>query len=203
MNCKKAEQERKEGQLYRVAVESLRERWARDYRQSADIPDPKEPRTLFPNLVAEMSVSGYSFRTFSDHANVAPEIILDVIQQGEDLFTSEAFPLANLLSCKPGYLFSRHMQMVDPATNKGKARLRMLVDLAEQLGDYESIYKTRTQGVIKNLQAGRCITYAKYRWAYMDIAENLTRKKRKEESRQTRNERITEGGDNCITIFTR
>lgn len=191
MSFEKTEQERKGGQLYRVAVNNLRERWAWEYGKSAASPEAEEPRTLFPNLVAEMSASGYSFCTFANHANVSPEIILAVIQNSESLLASECLALANLFSCNMECLFGHSMQMVDPATSEDKTLLHRLVDLSTQLGDYTSIYRARTQGVIKNLQAGRCITYAEYRWAYIDLLDNLRWTQREESSGQTRRERIT------------
>ena len=169
------------------------------YRQAADYqrrrhtyggyPWPGKPFgavavTRYPNILAELEASGYWIKTFAEFAEVSPEIMASVIEDGEELTDHELQLLAWRWERRgPGYLSAPVLQIVDPDTNKGKRRMRELADLineAEDLPDpVEDVYGLHTYwrrevvNVYEVLQGGYPCTFADWWWACHKVREAL------------------------------
>lgn len=99
------------------------------------------------------------------------------MQDGEELALSEAIGLARVLECGLGYLVAPTMQMVDPATNKGKRRRRELHDLLNATEWLKGWRRTAAEQALKSLLAGKSVTYASWRWACHNLKEAMEKDK--------------------------
>ena len=142
-------------------------------------PLKSEPVTLYPNILAELNASGWSLGTFGDHAHVTLEIMWSVLEDGEQMTCSELHGLARVLECKLFYLCAPTLQVIDPESNRGKWRRAQLGRLLEQVppvsgGDWHLDSLKRLRGhaaaVFDDMQNGKAVTYAAWRWAMQDCA---------------------------------
>lgn len=130
----------------------------------------------------------------ADFAGVSQEIMAAVMEDDEDLSAVELFKLARYLGVRAGYLLSPELSMVDPSTNKGKARLRQLLDLMSKAKaiDDDLLWWQMIERVRNDLQRGDPVTYASWCWACNNIEDALERKRRKE--RKPRSTRLEKEG---------
>ena len=131
--------------------------------------------TRFPNILAEVEASGMWLWCPAQHANVSVEVMAAVLEDGEELTIEELRGLCRLYGSKPSYMVTPTIQMVDPDTNKGKARRRALADLIKQTEglDYR---RWMVESAFSPLNSGEAITYASYRWAVGELQDALDRR---------------------------
>lgn len=129
--------------------------------------------SLYPNIAAEIIGSNNSMHTVQTHARVTGEIIAAVIEDNEELTLEEMVRLSRLWRCRIPYLYANTLQVVDPTTNKGKRRLRELIDMMKLLEGVDYYNKSHAESVCKALESGMVITYAHYRWAVMRAKDQL------------------------------
>ena len=140
--------------------------------------------TLYPNIAAELEASGSWLSDMAELANVSEEIMAAVLEDGEDLSTTEKYSLARRWEGRgPGYLTYSTLQIVDPGTNKGKRHRRELNDLmaeAAALPDpvvdkygFSTYWRSRVKPVCEALNAGKPVTFAVWWWACNYIHEAI------------------------------
>jgi len=118
--------------------------------------------TRYPNIVAEIDASGMYLWCPAEHANVSPEILAAALEDNEELSFIEVRGLARLYGCKIPYLTAPVLSVVDPTTNKGKHRRRILEELAKQVGPLEH-EQFRVENLLGAMGRGDIVTYAVYR----------------------------------------
>lgn len=133
--------------------------------------------TLYPNLVAEMGWGFPWLRLPAEFAGVSQEIMAAVLEDNEELSALELRRLSRYLSVPVGYLTAPEMSFVGPATNKGKARKRVLADLLKQ-ADGLDFWQWRVENVLSSLEDGKAITYACYRCAVKELSDAIDRNQR-------------------------
>lgn len=138
--------------------------------------------TRYPNILAELDWGSPWLYIMAEFAGVSQEIMAAVMEDNEDLSAVEGFKLARYLGVSMEYLFSPELSMVDPSTNKGKARLRKLTDLIHEAKDLEDdlLWRWKIEWVRDDLQNGTPVTYASWRYACREIEEAQERKRHKE-----------------------
>lgn len=152
------------------------------------IPSPAVSR--YPNILAELDASGWWLDRIARYAQVSMEIMAAVMEDNAELNRGELRGLTRCFGCKMEYLTAPVLSMVDPATNKGKARIRYLKDLLRQTeGMDRFFYQLNSNNVLPQLENGKSVTYAAYRWACRNLQEVLDRKAWDEaQQRRTRTE---------------
>lgn len=124
----------------------------------------------YPNIAAEMEASQYSACTVRNHARISGELLAAVLVDYERLELGERYALSRLWGCPLEYLSAGTLQTVDPCTNKGKFRRRQLHDLMADAAGAEDFQKHLAEKTLADLEAGKPVTYARWRWA-MGILE--------------------------------
>lgn len=143
----------------------------------------------YPNIAAEILASSGYLWCPAEHAGVSKDILAAVLEDREDLTLGELFGLCRLFGCRASYLSAPTLQTVDPATNKGKARLRQLSDLLAQVNKLEC-YPLWMIGRTRNaLERGEVVTFAAWRRGCQEIRWELGREK----SKERRSNRIERG----------
>ena len=108
-----------------------------------------------------------------------------MVNNGE-LKAQELCRLARSFGCKLEYLSSPELSLVDPSTNKGRARLRRLKELVEQTEGLDCFfYRIHSKDVLPVLESGQPVTYAAYRWACRNLQDVLEQRAR-DSARQQR-----------------
>lgn len=128
----------------------------------------------YPNIAAELAASGKWLRTMAEFADVSTEIMAAVLEDNEELRFLELWRLSRHLNVPYGYL-TAPLQIVDPETNKGKFRRRQLSDLTEQANAFKQEIRSwrKIEEIRDALQDGDIITYASYRWAVIELQEEI------------------------------
>ena len=127
---------------------------------------------------------GYWLNTFAEFAEVSPEIMAAVIEDGEELTDHELHCLARKWEGRgPGYLSAPVLQIVAPGTNKGKRRMRELADLINEADDLpdpvEDVYGLHTYwrrevfNVYEDLKKGYARTFSDWWWACHAVRKAL------------------------------
>lgn len=140
----------------------------------------------YPNILAEMEAyTGWLYLP-AEFANVSREFMAAVLEDNEELSFLEMRGLARLYGCKLDYLAAHTLQVIAPATNKGKRRMSELRSLMEQAAGLEVIGSNCEQ-VRRNMERGEPVTYAAWRQAcqYLNDALNLNRRSARTERRAT------------------
>lgn len=163
--------------------------------------------TRYPNLLAEMVTAGYTVdvERLSNAALVSPEVLVAVIEDGEELSEDEMLRVAGYLNfLKSGryrvmthYLSSPVLSFVYPNTRKGRVQawqFERMYDKARYLAGFgvterKAITTTRTA-----FEEGRSFYYADYRYAMCAMEVVISRnasdkadeKRRRERTRTTR-----------------
>lgn len=142
----------------------------------------------YPNILAELDASGWWMNRIAKCAEVSPAIMAAVMEANGCLRLREMGLLRRCFGCGRKYLFAPVLSMVDPATNKGKARIWHLKDLLRQTeGMDRFFYQLHSSDVLPQLESGKPVTYAAYRWACRNLQEVLNYKARDEaQQRRTR-----------------
>ena len=138
------------------------------------------PKTLYPNILAEIEASRYFPCTVIEHAQVDQEIMWAVLEDGEHLTGWEMYRLARLFSCRDDYLKAPTLQVIDAGSNKGKIRRVMLGLRLEAIppvpGEDWHItnFRGRAAAVFDAMKNGNTVTYAAWRWAMQRCADVLS-----------------------------
>lgn len=133
--------------------------------------------TRYPNVVAEIGASGMWLWCPAEHANVSPGVLTAALEDNEELSFSEVRGLANLYRCKIAYLTAPVLSVVDPNTNKGKLRRRILEELAKQVGPLEH-EQFRVENLLGAMGRGDIVTYAAYRQTIGLLLDAANRQRR-------------------------
>ena len=165
--------------LPQVYIEMLEVQRQRHVRRNYQWPEvvAGNIRTRYPNILAEMNASGWWIDTLAESARVSIEVMIAVLQDGEDLAIDEHLHLSRRLSlrgkCDLTYLADDRLRMVCPATDEGKEHTKKLHELMLQ-ADGMVLHDGRfVQRVYDALMDGKTVTYADYRWAVDSLVLNL------------------------------
>ena len=140
---------------------------------------PLPPVSHYPNILAELDGSGRWLDHIARCAEVSQPVMAAVMVNNEGLSFQELSRLARDFKCKPGYLASPELSLVDPSTNKGRARLRRLKELVEQTAGLDCfLYRLHSKDVLPALERGQPVTYAAYRWACQKLQDVLDQQAR-------------------------
>lgn len=122
--------------------------------------------TRYPNILAEVCAAiGYpNIDHPAEFAGVSREIIAAIIEDNEELSNLELRQLEQRWGRGPvGYLASPVLQTIDPLSNKGRVRRRVLSDLLEATADMADEYTQRyVEDVLEAMASGYVITYAQW-----------------------------------------
>lgn len=133
----------------------------------------------YPNILAELDGSGRWLDYIARCAEVSQPIMAAVMVNNGELKTQELSRLAQSFGCKPEYLASPELSLVDPSTNKGRARLRRLKELVAQTEGLDCfLYRIHSKDVLPALERGQPVTYAAYRWACRNLQDVLEQRAR-------------------------
>lgn len=156
----------------------------------------------YPNIAAELVASDKWLYLMAEFANVSVEIMVAVLEDGEELSDIEKYSLSRRWEGRgPGYLTSFKPQMVDPGTKKGKRRRRELNDLMEETANLpdpvvdryglNTYWRSRVKPVCDALNAGYAVTFADWWWACHRIHEAIEAQKPKEKTIRTKRGSVT------------
>ncbi len=120
--------------------------------------------TRYPNVLAEIDASGMYLWAPAQHAGISEGVLAAVLEDNEDLTLNGLCGLCGLYKRRMSYMVARTLQVIDPATKKGKARQRALADLLKQ-ADGTGIWRRAGESVLSRLDRGEPVTYAAYRQA--------------------------------------
>ncbi len=110
---------------------------------------------------------------------MSTEVMAAVVEDNEELSIVELLGLSRLYGCKAEYLAAPTLQMVDPATNRGKRRLLELRGLMEQAAGLEVVSTHDIGWVRDTLERGDFVTYAAWRQACQSLNNALQLNHRK------------------------
>lgn len=129
--------------------------------------------TYYPNILAEVcaAICYPNIDRAAEFAGVSREIIAAVIEDNEELSDEELDRLAWRWNRGPvGYLSSPVLQLIDPLTNKGKTRRRLLSDLMERAAGVADKYTRQyAERVLEDMTSGNVITYAQWHNACREL----------------------------------
>ena len=133
----------------------------------------------YPNILAELDGSGRWLDYIARCAEVSQPIMAAVMVNNGELKAQELRRLARSFGCRPEYLSSPELSLVDPSTNKGRARLHRLKELVEQTEGLDCFfYRIHSKDVLPALESGQPVTYAAYRWACRNLQDVLEQRAR-------------------------
>lgn len=139
----------------------------------------------YPNILAELDVSGMWIDRIARYAQVSIEIMAAAMEDNGELSFMEMRGLTRCFECKMEYLSSPTLSMIDPTTNKGKVRLRHLKDLEQRTkGMDRFFYRIHSEDVLPKLEGGKSVTYAAYRWACKNLQDVLDSNAQREARQQ-------------------
>jgi len=127
--------------------------------------------TRYPNVAAEIAAFSGHLWCPAQHAGVSKEILAAVLEDNEELTATEMLRLKRLFRCKFEYLSSHVLQLIDPATNKGKAKRRQLAAMYDCAQGLDEPDCWRVERVLEDLRSGRLVTYAAWRQAYQTLQD--------------------------------
>ena len=130
------------------------------------------------------------------YPNIAAEIMAATLESKEKLSDVEKRSLSKHWERRgPGYLTSPKLQIIDPATNKGKRRKRELASLMEDAVNLpdpvvdkyglKTYWRAKVKPVCDALAAGKAVTFADWWWSCRRICEVLDIEKAKETTSRT------------------
>lgn len=124
------------------------------------------PRTLYPNILAELEASCIFLCTVRKHIQVSQEILWAVLEDGEPLTELEISRLAALFNCRTTYLKSPTLQIIYTESNRGKFRRAILDAMLQGIppmpGEdfFIECERKRAVEVFQTMEAGNPVTYA-------------------------------------------
>lgn len=139
-------------------------------------PVKTDPRTLYPNILAEIAASEYFFCTVTEHARVSQEILWAVLEDREQLTSAELAGMAGLFGCQTEYLKAPTLQIVYPESNRGKFRRAMLGAMLCQIPPtpdeefFISTERKRAADVFRIMDLGEPVTFAAWRFSIQRCA---------------------------------
>ena len=133
--------------------------------------------TRYPNLAAEMGWGFPWLNLPAEFADVSEEIMAAVLEDNEELSAPELRRLSRHLNVFTGYLSAPRLSLVDPATNKGKARRRVLADMLQSAAGLD-FWRWRVEAVLDDLNSSKPVTYARWRWAVGELRSALAEQQR-------------------------
>lgn len=142
-------------------------------------PVKTRPRTLYPNILAELEASCIFLCTVRKHIQVSQEILWAVLEDAEPLTEREMSKLAGLFNCRAAYLQSPKLQIVYMESNRGKLRRATLGAMLHRIppvpGEdfYIEAERKRAAEVFHTMESGNPVTYAAWRWAMQRCADVL------------------------------
>lgn len=172
---------------------------------------PEQILTLYPNILLEMHASGWWINTLAEHAMVSNEIMISVLQGGEELELGEFCRLAACFG-RTGrlgfeYLAEPEIWVVDPTTEIGKEQTQHLGDILQRLPHpipqkdwsfqkwFQHARETggwakpkdfeRAKQVFEILSRGRLVTYADWWWAVKEMSREIRARSKPEPRRTT------------------
>ena len=131
--------------------------------------------TRYPNILAEVDAYTGWLHLPAEFAGVSKEIMAAVLEDNEELSAREMLGLTRFYGCKYSYLSAPTLQLIDPATNKGKARRRLLADRFAHIHAEDVFDAWEIERVLKDMEAGYLVTYAAWRQAYRIIEREATK----------------------------
>ncbi len=150
----------------------------------------EEVITLYPNLFAELGGHVPWLKTFAQYAEVSPEIMAAILEDGEEMTDAEQVHLAWRINRKRGYLFASRLQIVDPTTNKGKYRRRLLREKSQEADGLDVLSPAIPQRTLEALENNCPVPYGIYLDAMERLQEAIDYEHREaERSRRTRTTR--------------
>ena len=178
--------------IYRRMILSQRRGYIQAGRPWPGKPDAAGAVTQYPNLLAELDASGETLDNLAAYARVSPEIMAAVLEDGESLSEKELRRLAYRLRVDQGYLSASVLQVVDPATDRGRIRIQRLKELFDQVHYPKAAEAPGAKRTMETLEGGKPVTYAAYRWAFQLMEEAIKRANReKAKSKRVRTVRRT------------
>lgn len=162
-----------------------------------DTPMDAPAASRYPNILAELDASGWWLDRIVRYAEVSPAIMVSVMESNGELALRELHGLTRCFGCKMDYLAAPVLSMVDPSTSKGKRCIQRLKELERRTegmdGAYRFLYDLHSRNVLPDLESGRSVTYAAYRWACLNLQQELDREVRSEtKQRRTRAEELAQ-----------
>lgn len=138
------------------------------------------PRTLYPNLAAEIFAARYFLWVPAEAAGITKELLSDVLEAGADLRWEEAVKLAELFGCKMSYLFAPTLQIVDIKRRKGWLRA---IEVCEAVDTFHRDFDPKElpqdrfyQNLVRRADCtvwrfvnGQIVTYAEYQRALNNL----------------------------------
>lgn len=121
--------------------------------------------TLYPNVLAEIDASGMWLWCPAQHAGVSEEILAAVLEDGEEMSLREMNGLCRLYGRELSYMVAPVLAIIDPATNKGRARRHAMEEMLAQADGLAFAERWRIESVLFSLGSGQAVTYAAYRQA--------------------------------------
>ncbi len=124
------------------------------------------PRTLYPNILAELEASCIFLCTVREHVNVSQEILWAVLEDGEPLTELEISRLAHLFNCRTTYLKAPTLQIVYMDSNRGKVRRATLGFMLQRIppmpGEdfFIECERKRAVEVFQAMESENPVTYA-------------------------------------------
>lgn len=140
-----------------------------------DKPASEPAMSRYPNILAELDASTRWLDRVAGYAMVSMDIMASVMEDNAELSLNELAGLSRGFECNLDYLRSPVLSMVDPASKKGRARIRHLKDLLIRIEsmDRHSSYQEDSNAVLRTLESGKPVTYATYRWACKHLQDPL------------------------------
>jgi len=170
----------KNNPLYRSMIQWRRhwqaDRWSCGWPGKA-VKAPAETR--YPNLVAEL-----------DWSCPWLHIMAAALEDNEELSPAELGRLSRYLDVPLGYLTAPKFAMIDPATNRGKAKRRELADLLKQANGLD-FWRWKVEDVLSQMDSGAPVTYASYRWAVGELRSAADRHQREQHKPRSRRRAAT------------
>ena len=152
-----------------------RNRHRREYgKYWPDKPASEPIVSRYPNILAELDASTGWLNRAAGHAMVSMEIMVSVMEDNAELSREELAGISRGYGCSMNYLLSPVLSMVDPVSNKGKARIQHLRELVRQTeGMDRFFYETFYSDVLPTMESGKPVTYAVYRWTCKRLQDLL------------------------------
>ncbi len=175
---------KEENAYYQHLARSVREKYNRGSPEKWPGKPVSAPAvSLYPNFLAELAAMPWpNIKFVAEFANVSPEIVTAVVEDGEELSAVELLGAARAFRRNLGYLASHTLAVVDPATNKGKRRLWELETLLDRVGEFD--WRKACEIWRDGLREGYRITYAQWRWACLEIEDTLEYRQHTEKKRR-------------------
>lgn len=153
--------------------------------------------SLYPNILAELQARFLfpNVELLAEFADVSPEIMAAALEDNEELSVPEMRGLARYLCVNTDYLSAPVLSMIDPATNKGKARLRQLSDLMKRADGLKVDIAWKVERTRDAMERGKPVTYASWRWAVGELQDAIDKHQRVQHKPRSCRRATAKGGN--------